>query len=112
MLSLLFALQYKCIDTFYMGNMKYEYGGICPDDVACSKRDAKDAVLNDEEDYSDDIEVTGKYAECAVGSSQEECDELCKVTCTMMDNSVEHKYTVIQHGSQYSMNYLYYCPKG
>lgn len=93
MLSLLFALQYKCIDTFYIYNMKYEYGGICPDDVACSKRDAKDAVLNDEEDYSDDIEVTGKYAECAVGSSQEECDEFCKEACKMVVPAVQ--YTII-----------------
>ena len=30
----------------------------------------------------------------------------------MVDISVEHKYTVIQQGSQYSMSYVYYCPRG
>ena len=65
-----------------------------------------------DEEYADDVEITGKYAQCAVGSSPEECDALCKETCTMVDISVEHKYTVIQHGSRYSMSYVYYCPRG
>ena len=112
MFGLLLALQYECTDKFYMPGMTYEYGGDCPDDVACSKRDAKDAVRDRDEEYFDDVEITGKYAQCAVGNSPEECDALCKEPCTMADISVEHKYTVIQHGSRYSMNYLYYCPRG
>ena len=30
----------------------------------------------------------------------------------MVDISVEHKYTVIQHGSRHNMSYVYYCPRG
>ena len=44
MLGLLLALQYECIDKFYMPGITYEYGGDCPDDVACSKRLSGDVI--------------------------------------------------------------------
>ena len=43
-LGLLLALQYECIDKFYMPDITYEYGRDCPDDVACSKRLSGDVI--------------------------------------------------------------------
>lgn len=83
MLCVLLALQYNCKATMTYGNIKSLYGAYCPEEVACSKRDATYFLCGS--DDCGDLEVTGKHADCAVASDPENCGELCKEPCKRAD---------------------------
>lgn len=86
-------------------------GANCQDEVACSKMTAKQLGNRYGEEYASYAKLyTGKFAECAVGNYQEDCDALCKVECKEKYGTYKLIIAGIENGQVGT--YYYYCPKG